>query len=138
MTRKHLILPTLLLMACLALFAQPASQAQTIPPNNAYLPLISNIVPTNTPIPTATSTPVSTPTPMATSTATTMPTPSATPLLYICDRDFYNCTNFSTQAAAQKVFDYCNDLGYGDIHKLDQDNDGTACESLPLTWKMIR
>lgn len=46
---------------------------------------------------------------------------------YNCEQDVYNCDNFSTQTEAQEVFEYC----YGkDIHQLDQDNDGLACESL--------
>lgn len=72
--RKHLILPTMLLMACLALFVQPKSQAQTIPPATqaAYLPLVSNFIPSPTPTftdtPTATNTPLPTATPLATAT----------------------------------------------------------------------
>ena len=46
---------------------------------------------------------------------------------YICDRNAYNCADFSTQAEAQAVLDACG----SDIHRLDRDNDGKACESLP-------
>ena len=58
----------------------------------------------------------------------TVPAGSGT---YNCDTDTYNCADFSTQAEAQEVFDYCNELGFGDIHQLDNDNDGEVCESLP-------
>lgn len=110
---------------------------QTIP-QPVYLPLISRAAPpTATPVPpTATNTPspTSTTPPPATATPTNTPQPTATAtsaLLYICDRDAYNCSNFDTQSEAQAVFDYCVALNFGDIHKLDQNNDGVACESLP-------
>lgn len=63
MIRKHLILPTLLLLTCLALFAQPGSQAQTIPQDTpvVYLPVIENNIPTPTEEPTR----VPTPTPLS-------------------------------------------------------------------------
>jgi hypothetical protein len=33
--------------------------------------------------------------------------------------------------AAQACYDFCAKPGYGDIHKLDDDSDGIACEELP-------
>jgi hypothetical protein len=44
----------------------------------------------------------------------------------------YNCnlSDFSIQAQAQSCYDYCIAQGAGDIHRLDGDNDGIACESL--------
>lgn len=45
---------------------------------------------------------------------------------YICSYDAYNCSDFSSHREAQSVFDYCSN----DIHRLDRDNDGIACESL--------
>lgn len=48
-----------------------------------------------------------------------------------CNGDTYNCPAFGSHAAAQACFDYCVSVGVGDIHRLDQDNDGNACESLP-------
>ena len=48
-----------------------------------------------------------------------------------CTGPDLNCADFSTQAEAQACFDYCKGRGYGDIHGLDGDNDGIACESLP-------
>lgn len=48
-----------------------------------------------------------------------------------CSGDHYNCADFPTQAEAQRCYQYCLDAGAGDIHRLDQDNDGVACEGLP-------
>jgi len=42
-----------------------------------------------------------------------------------------DCKDFTTQVEAQACFEYCKSKGYGDIHGLDEDRDGTACESLP-------
>lgn len=109
-----------------ALFAAPVGHGQTIPGGAIYLPLVVRPEPTatSTPLPTATTAPIST------ATATPQPTPT-TGLLYICSRDAYNCSDFSTQRQAQEVFDYCVNLGFGDIHRLDFDGNGQACESLP-------
>jgi len=46
----------------------------------------------------------------------------------ICSSNHYNCADFSTQADAQVVMEFC---GSDDIHYLDGDDDGIACESLP-------
>jgi len=46
----------------------------------------------------------------------------------ICSSNYYNCADFSTQAEAQAVMEFC---GNDDIHYLDGDDDGIACESLP-------
>ena len=49
--------------------------------------------------------------------------------LYDNDYDEYNCKDFETWKEAQEVFE-----SYGgvenDIHRLDRDNDGIACEAL--------
>ena len=76
-----------------------------------------------------TNTPASTPT-LAPATATTAPTqpPAA---VCGCSGDLYNCSDFSTHAAAQACYNYCVAQGVGDIHGLDGDGDGDACESLP-------
>lgn len=63
------------------------------------------------------------------------PTPSYGPTpAYVCecDRDRFNCTKefFYSQAQAQACFTYCNKMGAGDIHGLDRDGDGLACNSL--------
>lgn len=113
---------------------------QTIPDGPIYLPIVlrpAQPTATNTPIPTATALPA-TNTPVPTHTAqpaaTNTPRPTATTtLLFTCDHDEYNCSDFSTQAEAQEVYDYCVSLGFGDIHRLDgNNNNGEACESLPL------
>ena len=46
---------------------------------------------------------------------------------YNCSSDVYNCADFTTQAKAQAVFDYC---GPEDVHGLDNDGDGVVCEGL--------
>ncbi len=63
--------------------------------------------------------------------------PSTTPALptigtstYVCDKNTYNCSSFSTQSEAQAAFDGCGG-GANDIHKLDSDKDGVVCEGLP-------
>ncbi len=49
---------------------------------------------------------------------------------YECSRNAYNCSDFPTQAEAQAAFDSCGGAS-NDIHKLDSNGDGEACESLP-------
>ncbi len=77
---------------------------------------------------TATLTPTPTPTPTDTPTLTPTPTGPCT-----CESDTYNCSDFSTQPEAQACYNYCKDTGHGDIHRLDGNNNGRACESLPMT-----
>ncbi|MBL8062562.1 MAG: excalibur calcium-binding domain-containing protein [Anaerolineales bacterium] len=48
-----------------------------------------------------------------------------------CSSDTLNCSDFSTHESAQSCFDHCISVGAGDIHRLDEDNDGVACEGLP-------
>jgi len=48
-----------------------------------------------------------------------------------CSADTLNCENFNTHSEAQACYEYCIAQGAGDIHKLDQENDGLACEGLP-------
>jgi len=63
-----------------------------------------------------------------------LPTPppptQPSPSFCDCSGDIYNCSHFSTHAEAQACYEYCKSLGRGDIHRLDGDNDGIACESL--------
>lgn len=130
MSRSMLLIFTLIMIGLF--FAPKHGHGQTIPQSvNIYLPIIARIVPTATTAPTIT--PTSTSVPTATSAPPTpTPQPTATMALrFICDHDAYNCSNFSTQAAAQEVFNYCANLGFGDIHRLDFDGNGVACESLP-------
>lgn len=44
-----------------------------------------------------------------------------------CDHDWYDCKYYSTQEKAQMIYESCSK----DIHQLDRDNDGIACETLP-------
>jgi len=48
-----------------------------------------------------------------------------------CGGPDLNCSDFATHAEAQACYDYCKSRGYGDMFRLDGDNDGIACESLP-------
>jgi micrococcal nuclease len=60
------------------------------------------------------------------------PTASYAPVAVCsCSGNIYNCGDFSTHNAAQTCYEYCISQGAGDIHRLDGDNDGSACESLP-------
>lgn len=49
---------------------------------------------------------------------------------YTCSTNAYNCSDFATQAEAQVVFEQCGGMS-NDIHRLDANKDGEACESLP-------
>ena len=59
------------------------------------------------------------------------PTPSGEAAACDCSGDIYDCSDFSTHAEAQACYEYCKSLGREDIHRLDRDNDGKVCESLP-------
>ena len=48
----------------------------------------------------------------------------------ICIVNTYNCDDFETQGEAQMVLDECG--ANEDIHALDRDGNGLACESLPI------
>lgn len=100
---------------------------------------------TSTPIPTATFTlpPLSTATPSgaedtqtpepgSTESGTSVPTGTATveDAACSCSGDTYSCSDFSSHAEAQSCYEYCIAEGAGDIHQLDGDSDGDACESL--------
>jgi len=45
-----------------------------------------------------------------------------------CSSNRYDCNDFSGHTAAQACYEYCISLGKGDIHKLNSDKDGLACE----------
>ena len=47
----------------------------------------------------------------------------------VCDRNFYDCKDFERQADAQNVLETCGGA-VNDVHMLDRDNDGIACEIL--------
>jgi len=63
-------------------------------------------------------------------TTTQNQTASTTTSVYNCSSNTYNCSDFKTQKEAQVVFDYCGGAT-NDIHALDADGNGDACESLP-------
>ncbi|MCI0396238.1 MAG: thermonuclease family protein [Chloroflexi bacterium] len=48
-----------------------------------------------------------------------------------CSGNVYNCRAFQSQAEAQACFVYCLQVAGRDVHDLDGDGDGRACESLP-------
>lgn len=104
----------------------------TLQPTNTIPPTLPPL-PSNTPLPLPSNTPLPlqpTDTPVIVPTDTPLPPPPA-PSVCDCSGDVYNCTDFTTHAQAQACFDYCVSQGVGDIHGLDRDNDGDACESLP-------
>lgn len=49
---------------------------------------------------------------------------------YSCSSNIYNCSDFSTHDEAQAVFEACGGVS-NDVHGLDNDSDGLACENLP-------
>ena len=106
--------------------------ASSVVPHEVFLPLIiahQPPTPTHTLTPTATVTPTRRPTRTPTTTPTATPTTAPAPCA--CYANLYNCSDFSTQAEAQACYDHCIAQGAGDIHRLDADHDGIACESLP-------
>ena len=42
-----------------------------------------------------------------------------------CSYNIYNCSDFNSQEEAQQVFELCEI----DVHDLDRDDDGVACEN---------
>lgn len=48
-----------------------------------------------------------------------------------CESNTKNCADFATQAEAQRVFEQCGGTSK-DIHRLDGNNDGVACQHLPV------
>ncbi len=58
--------------------------------------------------------------------------PTNTASLYTCDCSYnrYNCSDFSG-SQAQQCYEYCLSIGAGDVHWLDDDKDGDACEPFP-------
>jgi len=49
-----------------------------------------------------------------------------------CSGPDLDCKDFNSHASAQACYNYCVSHGFGDVFRLDgNDNDGRACESLP-------
>lgn len=49
---------------------------------------------------------------------------------YSCSYNNYNCSDFATHREAQRVYEACGGVS-NDVHRLDRDKDGSACETLP-------
>ena len=101
----------------------PRPTNTAVPPTNTPQP-----VPTQAPAPT-TSPPLPTNTPIPPPPPPTEPPPPAPEC--DCSGNIDNCGDFGTHAQAQACHDYCMGVVGTDIHKLDGNNDGSACESLP-------
>jgi endonuclease YncB( thermonuclease family) len=107
---------------------KPSTPTFTPPPSPTLI--AGSPSPTLSPQPGATTTPVAS----ATATTSGAPAPSATinppsGEACACIAGLYSCDDFSTQAEAQICYDYCRALDLGDIHNLDSDGDGLACNS---------
>lgn len=113
------------------------SIAQTAQIASTQTALLIPITATLEVIPTSTSTIAA-----VTFTPTETVTPTATVVIILptipqiagcsCTGDLYNCTtDFSSQSQAQACFNSCVSQGVGDIHGLDGDGNGLACEDLP-------
>jgi hypothetical protein len=48
-----------------------------------------------------------------------------------CKANLYDCRDFRTHEEAQLCFQYCAVVKLHDVHRLDRDNDGVACECNP-------
>ena len=73
------------------------------------------------------------PTPIPTFTITSTPTITLTPSKTIepvcnCKGKRLTCNSFQSQGKAQRCFEYCKSMGYGDIFGLDKNSNGLACE----------
>ena len=105
-----------------------AAAMPTLTSTQALTPIPSNTIePTIPPVVTDTLIPIPTDTP-----AVIVP-PTLTPVAAVCscEGDTYNCDDFSFHSSAQSCFSYCSASGAGDIHNLDNNGNGLACESLP-------
>jgi hypothetical protein len=54
-----------------------------------------------------------------------------------CSQDTYDCNEFKTHQEAQKLYELCGGVE-NDIHWLDGNKDGDACESLPSMSGLIK
>jgi len=136
-------LPATLAAARLTATSQSLETAATLAPTDTLTPTpqaTATASPTATATETATPTPapIAIPTPKPTATHPAIPTatrpaiPTATRQSAGCScaADIYNCKDFATHAEAQACFDKCRAQGAGDVHGLDGDGNGVACESL--------
>jgi len=79
-------------------------------------------------------TPIPAPSPTPTPTPVVSPTPAPAPsnpptAVCDCSANTLNCDDFSGHSSAQACFDYCWGKTGRDVHGLDRDKDGEACES---------
>ncbi len=108
----------------------PTSAVSNAP---ALLPLV---VPTPTFTPSPTPTPTFTPLPTIPPEPLTTPVPTPTSLaqpICACDQPTYSCVSadFPHRQAAQLCFEYCFRIRGFDVHNLDPNFNGQACENLP-------
>jgi endonuclease YncB( thermonuclease family) len=61
---------------------------------------------------------------------TARPSPAPASGFCSCDRDM-DCRDFRSQSDAQRCFEHCMAQTGKDIHRLDRDGNGRACESFP-------
>lgn len=107
--------------------------------NQVYMPAIIAPPPIVTVAPTSTATATTQPDPTATQTPTVTPRATTQPAGPCpCAGDTLNCSSFSTQSQAQACMDWCVSQGRGDIHNLDGNADGEACESLPGNFRVVQ
>jgi len=111
----------------------------TVVPTTVTPTIVTTTIVTTTPRPTKIATPkptrryVPTPSPTPKPTKNYVPTPKPTQTSnscygFTCSYDAYNCPDFSGHVQAQKVYECClRKVGY-DVHRLDRDKDGLACE----------
>jgi len=143
-----LIVGFIFIMCCIcfgfyALLNPSVNNSSTPTPTSLDTKLLPVIISTDTFAPLFTPTSSMTPLPPPTLAPTWTPEPTYTPFVLptlqiinppantgcSCNSDTYNCSDFSNQSSAQACFNTCVAEGKGDIHRLDQNNDGVACES---------
>ncbi len=111
---------------------QGLARLASTPPNTACDPsLLAAQVEAQTNIrgvwlPTLVPTSTITPTPTITST----PTKTSVPVCNCLGKPL-TCNSFNSQGQAQRCFEYCKSMGYGDIFGLDKNRNGLACEGSP-------
>ncbi len=103
-----------------------AAQAQTLAVSSPIATSTLNALPASSPIPQSTLAPTWTPAPTNTPFVLQLaPGSTVNAGECVCNQDVYNCGD----ALALTCFETCNAQGAGDIHKLDQNNNGVACEN---------
>jgi len=113
----------------------PTPIPATATPTYTFTP-VPTLVPTLLPpTPTATSQPTSTPassfasgSASSISSNSSFASGSASILSCSCSADIYDCSDFINPSSATACFSYCGSVGAGDIHQLDDNQNGVACE----------